>query len=272
AGSFAGNLRAATSISLNYSDLFMNITVSGTKIRLAYKKHINKPAGVEVEFCGLVWPETIDVVKGAAIPAEILIVPSNIPGAIPVIVVSETIVVPSTITSSTTATPVAPAGVSTTTPVTVSPTVEIDVLTEVKKIDSTATIASPYVLSSVTFGSSPVANTTSGAPFLLMAASSYVFTATMNQAYTNVSVPIFTLQMDNLSDNRSLVFTGEPYIAVAWNEAKTIATITFTPSSTDINYQLESGKTYCFKLTSTNAVGAAGVKFTMPAPIYIAVR
>lgn len=273
AGSFNGSLRGATVISLNYSDLFMNITVNGTKIKLSYKKHTNKAAGVEVEFAAPVLPSVIEEVKGTSVVTEIQIKPANV-NITPVTVVTETLVVPSTLTSGTTATVIAPAGASTTDAAPVNTaTVETAVLTEVKKTDSTATLAADYVVDSAKFGTTSVSQD-SAAPTTISAASSYVFTVTMNQAYTNTATPTFIVAVDNIGTTATFkTITGTPYVSVSWDSTnKKIATVTVTPSTTDTNYQLKAGQTYSIALQSTDATGTDSVKATLPKPYYIKIQ
>ncbi len=266
-GTFSGSLRGATAVSISYSDLFMNITVSGTKIKLVHQKHNNTANGVEVIFGATVLPSVIESVKGANIPAEIQVQPYGITSAVTVL--TETIAVPSTITSSSTATAVAPSGSSTTTPATVDVNaVETAVLNEVKKTDSAAIMADPYKVSTAMFGTAEVSQK-SGTPTPVSATDGkYVFTLTLNQAYTNTSAPNFSVEVANIKGTTKAI-TGTPYVAVTWDSTKTIATITVTPSTTDNTYKLTAHETYSITLVSTDATGTDKVKATLPAPYYI---
>lgn len=270
AGSFGGSLRGATAVSINYSDMFMIVTVSGSPIKLAYKTHTNKAAGVEVEFSAPVMPTVIDAVKGTNVLTEIQVQPYGI--TTPVTVLTETVAIPSTITSSSTATSVAPAGSSTTTPATINvATVENAVLTEVKKIDSAAALAKPYKVNTATFGSTPVSQDKLDPTMVMPSNGKYVFTLTMNQAYTNETSPGFRVEVANINGT-SKVIAGAPYVSVEWDSTKTIATVTVTPSTSDSAYQLTSTQTYSVTLVSTDATGANAVKATLPAPYYILIH
>lgn len=263
AGTLAGNLRAATTISLNYSDLFMFITVNGTKIKMSYKKHTNKAAGMEVEFAAPVLPEIIEAVKGTAVSVEVMLQPAGITQPV-VFVPAQAITIPSTLTSGTTAFALESTPISTV-------RTDAEILTAIKTENPTISdpvIASDFVVASIMFGSTSL-STDKANPTVMLTATSYVFTATINQSYANIVAPTFQLQMNNVTDNTSVILTGAPYVTVAWDSTKKIATITFTPSSSDSNYRFESGKTYSFSLLSTDAYGTANVRFTLPATYYI---
>ncbi len=261
-GSFNGSLRGATTIALNYSDLFMMVEVSGTKIKLSYKKHTNKTAGVEVEFAAAVLPSTLESVKGAAVSVEVQIQPAGVTSPA-VVVPAATITIPSTITSGTTATALDTVAVTRNT--------DAAILTEIKSENSNladAIIADDYMVHTAMFGTAEVSQK-SGTPTPVSATNGkYVFTLTLNQAYTNTSAPNFSIEVANIKGTTKAI-TGTPYVDVKWNEGKTVATITVTPSTTDTTYQLTAHETYSITLVSTDATGTDKVKATLPAPYYI---
>ncbi len=84
ANTFAGTLRGA--VSLQWSNLFMNVVKSGTTVKLPYKIHTATADGVKVVFEATVYETFFDSVNGQSVQTEIQIQPTGV--ANPVTVVS----------------------------------------------------------------------------------------------------------------------------------------------------------------------------------------
>lgn len=257
AGSFSGSLRGATTIALNYSDLFMMVEVKGTKIKLSYKKHTNKAAGVEVEFAAPVLPSVIEEVKGTTVTVEVQIQPVGVTQPA-VVVPAAAITVPSTLTSGTTATALE------STPITTVKT-DAEILTEIKTENPTISdpvIAEDYKVTSVLFGTTSVSQVSTTPTPITAVDGKYTFTVYFNQAYTNTAAPTFSIEVANATTK---TLTGTP-VAVTWATDKKSATVVVT---TDATYKLTTGQDYTVTLKSTDAVGTSSVKATLPGTFYV---
>lgn len=266
-GSFASlSLRPATSIVLNYNDLFMNITVNGTKIRLSYKQKTIKATGVEVEFTAPVLQNVIDTIKGTSVPVEIQIQPAGV--AVPVVVVtSQSIAIPSTLTSGTT--PVA----LDTTPVTVKS--DDDILTAIKAENPTIVAPEIATYEAVASHGAYIVSTKLAEPTMIMLDSNgkYNFGVTFNHDYANAAAPTFTIKVSHVKADGTVITsstfkstdTTSP-VAVAWtNNSKKEASIVVTPVTT--TYDLTTGEIYWIALEATDAtatVNGTSVKATLP--------
>jgi len=250
-GGFGGSLRGAA-IALNYSDMFMELMVAGNKIRLPFYRVIPNPTYDEVEFRANVLPTVKSEIAGKSVPVTVMIQPRGVTNPA-VVVPTANVNVPASVVTSTS-------------PVVVDATnvTQGEVVTAINTAnpDTTYTLAPKFIVSSVTFGSTPVSQDSEAPTMIMPTNNAYVFTVVLSEAYANTSAPTFEITVANSSTK---VIVGAP-VSVSWAADKKTATVTVTPNDT---YKLPSGQDYSVTLTKTNAVATSGATATLPKPFYV---
>ena len=270
AGTFGGSLRGATTVAINYSDLFMYVTVSGNKIKLSYKKHTPKAAGVEVEFAAPVLPSVIETINtNNSVVAEVLVQNTQIVNPVTIVPQATIAITTDLPTTGTTSTPT----VLETAPITTIPA-EADVLKAIETANPTlGTVTAASYEAVAKYGTNNVSDSMKTPTMIMLENGKYNFSATFNQDYANAAAPTFTITVNHINKTTGAVITSKTFkssdttspIAVTWSDKKT-ASIVVTPNST---YDLTSGETYHIALTATDAYATvSGVKVLPTLPSF----
>ena len=255
AGLLAGNLRAAA-VTLNFSNLFMNVVRGGVTHRLNHRSHTNTANGVEVEFAAVLPLTTIDSLEGQAVTVEIQIQPEGVTAPV-VVVPAAPYTLPTTIVVNT-----PPADLAATTVVT--PESVASITEDLVAIDNTITVSS-FKVTAIKFGNATLSST----PTPVAPASTYTFTVETDAAYTNTTVPTWEVTVAHTNGTTKTFKSTDTVspLAVTYNEGKTIATIVVTPTTA---YPINGG-VYTIALQKTSAVNGTAA-LTLPAAVAINVQ
>ena len=260
ANTFAGTLRGA--VSLQWSNLFMNVVKSGTTVKLPYKIHTATADGVKVVFEATVYETFFDSVNGQSVQTEIQIQPTGVANPVTVVsAVTETL-------------PALTSGVSADTPTSVT-TVDTAAI-EAAITAQGVTLAEKYEITSVKFGNTEIATKEAEAT-PLDNATTYTFVVTLSQAYDypTTASPTWEIAVQNTaagSTEKVIVnTTSTGPVKVTESVDKKTLTVVVT---TDTTYKLTVGQTYSIVLRKTDAKvgGVDGVPATIPLARYIKIQ
>ncbi len=257
---FFGSLRAATNISLNFSDMIFNITIGATTVPMKYKSHKPVAAGVEVLFSRFVDETTFATIQTAGtVTGQVVIQPAGVTNPV-VVVTSTSITVPTTLTS----------GVPVTTPSTPVTTVAVNTIANGITSQNSDLVVKTFKLVSVKYANAEVSTSaTTAAPATnVTQASTINFAIEIDNAWTGTATPTFEVFVDNINTTvaAQTISTSNNLVKVIWNSDKKTATVEITNSSANGTQYMKTGETYSIALKSATI---DTVKAAIPAARYI---